>query len=99
MFDNYICSNCGNKYYWQKPEGIDFPPSIEMTCEECNVKCTHTREPKTSMVFEIQAGRTGNASNGYTNTITDHGSSYAPKKTTSKLGKEFAHVDTQGRVV
>jgi len=99
MFDNYICSNCENKYFWQKPEGEDWPKFMEIECEECKTFCKHYREEKTSMLFEIQNGRLGNAENGYTNTVTDHGSRFAPKRTTSRLGKEFAHVDTQGKVV
>ena len=100
MFDNYVCSSCNHKYVWRKPYGVDFPEFIEMDCEECGVNCKHMRQwAKDWLITEVQNGRTGNAENGYTNTITDHGSRFAPKKTTSRLGKEFMHVDTQGKVV
>lgn len=100
MWDNYVCSNCNHKYVWRKPYGEEWPQSMDIECEECKVTCTHNRQwAKDYLITEVQNGMVGNASNGYTNQITDHGSAYAPKKTTSKLGKEFMHVDTNGKVV
>jgi hypothetical protein len=100
MFDNYICEKCNNKYLYRKPYGEDFPEFLEIACESCGNTCKHKRQwHKEYFITEVQNGLLGNASNGYTNQITDHGSAYAPKKSKSKLGKEFMYVDTQGKVV